>query len=146
MPDYRRFFRDAGPVILQMERQAPWSRLDARQFRTLALTGAALALGLGLVTWGRVKVYSNSYEIVTLRQERDRLADEHLRLQRRIEEMQTRDYAETVARGQLGMVDINPNQVIVLKHRSAAGDLAESVKAFFGAGEQPERPAHPSKR
>jgi cell division protein FtsB len=134
MASERGFFRDAGPVILRLERQASWSRLNASQFRGLALAVAALGLGLAAITWGRVHVLTNGYEIMDLRGQRDELLAEHLRLQREIGDMQSLDYVEVAARQRLGMVDINPNQVITLHSESAAGRLAESVEALFGGG------------
>lgn len=131
MPTDKGFFRDAGPVILRLERQAAWSRLDASQFRRLALAVAVLASGLAVVTWGRVHVLTNGYEIMDLQAQRDRLLADHQRLQRRIDDMQSLAYAETAARGRLGMVDINPNQVITLHRKTKAEHLAESVEAIF---------------
>ena len=138
-----RFFRDAGPVLLRLEQRSAW-RLDAQQFRGLALALGALALCLLLVTWGRVRVLANGYQIMELKQERDQLAAEHRRLQGRLEEMQSLAYAETQARTRLGMVGINPNQVINLRRRSAAGALMDDVAALFGGG--PKAGAAPGKR
>jgi cell division protein FtsB len=140
MAPERGFFRDAGPVILRLERQAAWSRLDAAQFRRLAFLLSALALGLAAITWGRVHVLSNGYEIMELRGRRDELLAEHLRLQRRIGDLQSLDYAETAARQRLGMVDINPNQVITLHSESEAGRLADSVEALFSFHRSAGRP------
>ena len=134
MAPERGFFRDAGPVILRMERQAPWSRLDAPQFRRLALGLGLFAAALGLITWGRVHVLTNGYEIMDLQAQRDRLLDEHQRLQRRIDDMQSLAYAEATARQRLGMVDINPNQVVTLHRKSATQHLAEAVEALFSRG------------
>jgi cell division protein FtsB len=140
MATERGFFRDAGPVILRLERQASWSRLNATQFRGLALAVAALALGLAAITWGRVHVLTNGYEIMDLRGQRDELLAEHMRLQREIGDMQNLDYVETTARRRLGMVDINPNQVITLHSESEVRHLAESVEALFGGGRPASRP------
>jgi cell division protein FtsB len=136
----RGFFRDAGPVILRLERQAPWSRINATQFRGLAVAVAALALGLAAITWGRVHVLTNGYEIMDLRGQRDELLAEHMRLQREIGDMQSLDYVEKAARGRLGMVDINPNQVITLHSESEVRHLAESVEALFGGGPSAAHP------
>jgi cell division protein FtsB len=138
-----RFFRDAGPVLLRMEQRSPW-QVDAQQFRGLALALGAVAVCLLLVTWGRTCVLTNGYEIMGLRQDRDQLAAEHRRLQGRLEEMQSLAYAETEARQRLGMVGINPNQVINLKRRSAAGALMDDVAALFGRDPKPG--AAPGKR
>jgi cell division protein FtsB len=131
MANDKGFFRDAGPVILRLEKQAAWSRLDPGQFRRLALLVSALAVGLLIVTWGRVHVLTNGYEIMELQAQRDRLQAEHLRLERRIDDLQSLSHAENVARAQLGMVDINPNQVITLHQKSAARHLADRVEALF---------------
>ncbi|HTB23227.1 MAG TPA: hypothetical protein VK914_11040 [bacterium] len=132
MATERGFFRDAGPVILRLERQASWTRINAAQFRGLALVVALLAFGLAAITWGRVHVLTNGYEIMALRGQRDELLAEHVRLQRRIVDMQSLDYVETAARQRLGMVDINPNQVITLHSESAAQRVEDSVEALFG--------------
>lgn len=139
----RGFFRDAGPVILRLERQASWSRLNAGQFRGLALAVAVLALGLAAITWGRVHVLTNGYEIMDLRGQRDELLAEHMRLQRQIGDMQSLDYVEQAARQRLGMVDINPNQVITLHSESEVGHLADSLEALFGRGASEARPGPP---
>ncbi|HXB98681.1 MAG TPA: hypothetical protein VNZ54_11555 [bacterium] len=131
-----RLFRDAGPVILQMDRRAAW-RLDAGQFRALVLALVALAMGLLLLTWGRVRVLANGYQIMELRQERDSLESQHRALQSRLEQMQSLAWAEQAAREQLHMVDINPNQVITLRTRGLGSSLVDSVESLFHRG-QPE--------
>jgi cell division protein FtsB len=131
-------FRDAGPVILRWEANARWSRLDARQFRGLAAIVSGVALGLLLLTWSRVRVLANGYQIAELRTERDQLLNEHRHLERRLQEVQSLDYAEVVARRQLGMVDVNPNQVVTLKKQGQAGRLWAGVTALFGAKEKPD--------
>jgi uncharacterized protein HemX len=131
-----RLFRDAGPVILQMDRRAAW-RLDAGQFRALVLLFLALALGLLLLTWGRVRVLANGYQIMELRQERDSLESQHRALENRMAQMQSLAWAEQAAREQLHMVDINPNQVITLRPRGLGSGLVDSVAALFHH-DQPE--------
>ena len=135
-----RFFRDAGPVLLRLEQRSAW-RLDAGQFRRLALALGALALALALVTWGRTSVDALGYQIMGLREERDQLAAEHRRLQGRLAELQSLAYAESAARTRLGMVEINPNQVINLKRRSAAGALMDDMAALFSRPGKPEAAA-----
>src|SRR5665213_2604475 len=132
MATERGFFRDAGPVILRLEGQAPWSRLSATQFRGAAAVLMALAVVIAAITWGRVHVLTNGYEIMELRGERDELLADHLRLQRRIGDLESLNYAEEAARQRLGMVDINPNRVITLHSESTARHFAESVEALFG--------------
>jgi cell division protein FtsL len=133
-------FRDAGPVILRWEANARWSRLDAGQFRRLAALVGVLALGLLLLTWSRVRVLANGYQIAELRTERDQLLNEHRHLERRLQEIQSLDYAEAVARRQLGMVDVNPNQVVTLKKQGQAGRLWEGVTALFGGKGKADQP------
>jgi hypothetical protein len=133
-----RLFRDAGPVILQMDRRAAW-RLDAGQFRGLVLALAAVALGLLLLTWGRVRVLANGYQIMELRQERDSLASQHSQLESRLAQMQSLAWAEQAAREQLHMVDINPNQVITLRPKGLGSSLVDSVASLFHRGD-PEEP------
>jgi cell division protein FtsL len=133
-------FRDAGPVILRWEANARWSRLDAGQFRRLAALVSVLALGLLLLTWSRVRVLANGYQIAELRTERDQLLNEHRHLERRLQEIQSLDYAEAVARRQLGMVDVNPNQVVTLKKQGKAGRLWEGVAALFSGKGKADRP------
>lgn len=131
------FFRDAGPMILRMEqRSARWARLDSAGFRRLAGAALAVLLVLALLTWGRVRVLANAYQIAELKQERDGLAAQHRRLEARLEEMQSLRYAEQAARQRLGMVDINPNQVITLRKKSAAESLMDDVAALFGSGDK----------
>jgi hypothetical protein len=124
-------FRDAGPVILRWEASARWSRLEPGQFRRLATLVAVLSAGLLLLTWSRVRVLANGYQIAELRAQRDELLNEHRHLERRLQEMQSLDYAETVARQQLGMVDVNPNQVVTLKRQGRASRLWDNVSALF---------------
>ena len=107
-------FRDAGPVILRWEANARWSRLEPGQFRKLAALLLSLFVLAALLLVSRMEVIKNGYQIVELRQERDRLLNEQKHLERRLQEVQSLDYAEDVARHQLGMVDVNPNQVIYL--------------------------------
>jgi hypothetical protein len=118
-------------VILRWEASARWSRLEAGQFRRLATLVAVLSAGLLLLTWSRVRVLANGYQIAELRAQRDELLNEHRHLERRLQEMQSLDYAETVARQQLGMVDVNPNQVVTLKRQGRAGRLWDNVSALF---------------
>ena len=130
-------FRDAGPVILRWEANARWSRLDPGQFRRLVVLGGLLAAALLVLTWSRVRVLANGYQIAELREERDQLLNEHRHLERRLQEMQSLDYAEAVARHQLGMVDVNPNRVVTLKKQGAAGRLWDGVTSMFGGKEKP---------
>lgn len=133
MQRVRLFFRnaDAGPVILRLEKQAAWGRLDAVQFRKVFVLVSVLAVALLMLTWSRVRVLANAYQIMELKSERDTLLAEHRRLQRKLEGMQSLNYAEQVARQRLGMVDINPNQVIALRKKSAAESLMDDVAALF---------------
>ena len=124
-------FRDAGPVILRWEANARWSRMDAGQFRRVAALVSVLAVALLTLTWSRVRVLANGYQIAELRAERDELLNEHRHLERRLQEMQSLDYAESVARHQLGMVDVNPNQVVTLRKQGRAGKLWDDVSAIF---------------
>ena len=124
-------FRDAGPVILRWEANARWSRMDAGQFRKVAALVSVLAVALLMLTWSRVRVLANGYQIAELRAERDELLNEHRHLERRLQEMQSLDYAEAVARHQLGMVDVNPNQVVTLRKQGRAGKLWDDVSALF---------------
>ena len=130
-------FRDAGPVILRWEANARWSRLDPGQFRRIVVLGGLLALALLLLTWSRVRVLANGYQIAELREARDQLLNEHRHLERRLQEMQSLDYAEAVARHQLGMVDVNPNRVVTLKKQGTAGRLWDGVTAMFAGKEKP---------
>lgn len=133
MQRVRLFFRnaDAGPVILRLEKQAAWGRLDAVQFRRVFAIVSVVAVALLFLTWSRVRVLANGYQIMELKTERDALMAEHRRLERRLEEMQSLSYAEQMARTRLGMVDINPNQVITLRKRSAAESLMDGVASLF---------------
>lgn len=143
MPMDKGFFRDAGPVILRLEqRSARWGRLDAGQFRRLAAAVGLLALALTLLTWGRVRVLANGYQIAELKQERDSLLATHRRLERRLEELQSLHHVEQAARQRLGMVDINPNQVITLRKQTAAEGLMDGIAAIFGRKDGPKKAGH----
>jgi cell division protein FtsB len=141
MQRVRQFFRnsDAGPFILRLEKQATWGRLDAPQFRRVFALVSVVAVCLLLLTWSRVRVLANGYQIMELKAERDAMLAEHRRLERRLEEMQSLNYAEQVARQRLGMVDINPNQVITLRKKSAAESLMDDVASFFGGKPEAEK-------
>ncbi len=128
----REFFRNPAPVILGFERRASWSRLSSSQFRTAGALLLALMAALAFLTWGRVHVLANGYEIAQLRQRRDALLARNQFLQRRLADLRSLDYVEATARGRLGMVDINPNQVIVLRPRTRVDRLVDSFKALFG--------------
>jgi cell division protein FtsL len=133
MQSNKGFFRDAGPVILRLEqRSARWARLDAGQFRKWALLVGVLALALTLLTWGRVRVLANGYQIAELKRERDSLMAEHRRLQGRLEQMHSLQHVEETARQRLGMVDINPNQVITLRKQTRMEGMLDGVRGFFG--------------
>ncbi len=131
-------FRDAGPVILRWEANARWSRMDPGQFRRIATLVGVIATVLLLLTWSRVRVLANGYQIAELRAQRDQVLNEHRHLERRLQEMQSLDYAEAVARHQLGMVDVNPNQVVTLQKQGAAGRLWKGVTALFTAKPAPQ--------
>lgn len=135
-------FRDAGPVILRWEANARWSRMDAGQFRRVAALVGVIAFALLLLTWSRVRVLANSYQIAELRAQRDVLLNEHRHLERRLQEMQSLEYAEAVARHQLGMVDVNPNQVVTLRKQGRVGRLWDDVSSLFGGG----KPAAPKSK
>jgi cell division protein FtsB len=126
-------FRDAGPVILRWEANARWSRLEPGQFRRLAALVGVLSVALLFLTWSRVRVLANGYQISELRAQRDELLNEHRHLERRLQEVQSLDYAEDVARHQLGMVDVNPNQVITLRKQGSASRLWDGVAALFSS-------------
>lgn len=131
MTNEKGFFRDAGPVILRLEqRSASWSRLEPAQFRRLLALLLALGLGLALLTWSRVRVLADGYQLAELRQERDALLAQQRRLQRRLDSMRSLQYAEQAARNRLGMVDINPNQVITLRRQ----DPPSRLEAWLGRG------------
>lgn len=138
------FFRDAGPLILRFEqRSARWSRLDPAQFRRLALAAFGLAVLMALLVWGRTRVLTNGYQIAELKQQRDSLMAAHRGLERRLEEMQSLHYAEQTARQRLGMVDINPNQVVTLRKRSRAQSLMDGVAALFSREDDGPQKAKP---
>lgn len=120
-------------MILRLEHSSPFRRLDADQFRKAVGAVSLGALILLFVTWGRVRVLANSYQIMELKAERDGLLAERRRMERNLEDVQSLSYAETVARQRLGMVDINPNQVIALRRKSGTEELIEDVTALFSS-------------
>jgi cell division protein FtsB len=131
LPRDKSIFRDAGPVILRLEGRGVFRRLDALQFRRAAVSVFVVMAVLGMVTWGRVRVLANAYQIMELKADRDALLAEQRRLERRLNDMQSLNYVEAIARQRLGMVDINPNQVIALRKRGATESLVDSVAGFF---------------
>ena len=125
-------YRDYSSWILAMEPRLAWSRLTRVQFRKLALwllTGFVLAAAL-LVS--RMAVIKNGYQIVELRQERDRLLAAKKQGERRLRELESLDQAERVARRDLGMVDMNPNQVIHLPADPSASGPKGAWGSLFG--------------
>ena len=61
-----------------------------------------------------------------------RLLSEQKRNERQLRELQSLSTAEQVARQQMGMVDINPNQVIYLPESPKPGFPGKAWKALFG--------------
>jgi cell division protein FtsB len=108
-------YRDYSQWILAMEPKLAWVHLSREQFRRLAGLLALLFVVVGLLLVSRMAVIKNGYEIVELRQERDRLLALTRQEQRHVSELKSLEYAETVARRDLGMVDVSPNQVIYLQ-------------------------------
>ena len=129
-----KFYRDLTPTLLRLEARSGIGRLQAAQFRQLAAVLAALLIFGMALTWSRVRVLANSYQIMELKAERDRLGEQALRCRGRLAHMRSLAYAEEVARGRLGMVDISPNQVVVLGREGAVGRLWKGVSGWFGGG------------
>lgn len=126
-----KFYRDYSATILGLESRFTFARLQAPQFRNLAAVLAAILFFGLILTWSRVRVLANNYQILELKLERDRLKADQLAAERRLAHMRSLAYAEEVARQQLGMVDINPNQVVVLKKRSAVRALWQGMTGWM---------------
>jgi hypothetical protein len=125
-------YRDYSSWILAMEPRLSWARLTRAQFRRLAAGVFFLFLFSAALLVARMAVIKNGYQIVGLRQERDRLLAEQKQNERRLRELQSLSHAEGVARQEMGMVDINPNQVIYLDDPSKSGFSHRAWKAVFG--------------
>ena len=125
-------YRDYSKWIFAMEPRLAWVHLTRAQFRTLAAVVLGLFAYFAFILVSRMAVIKNGYQIVELRQERDRLMSEKKQNERLLRELQSLATAEQVARRQYGMVDINPNQVIYLADPSKAGFTRKAWKAVFG--------------
>jgi hypothetical protein len=125
-------YRDYSQWILAMEPRLSWARLTRAQFRQLAAAVLGLFLFSAFLLVSRMSVIKNGYAIVELRQQRDRLMSEKKQGERRLRELMSLAHAEAVARGEMGMVDINPNQVIYLADPSGRGLTRRAWKAMFG--------------
>ncbi len=123
-------YRDYSQWILAMEPRLGWLHLTRTQFRRLAGALGVLFLAAGLLLMSRMAVIKNGYQIVAARQERDRLLALKKQNLRRLKELESLAHSEKVARRDLGMVDVSPNQVITLDDPAAS--TAERIKAFFG--------------
>jgi len=125
-------YRDYSKWMFAMEPRLAWVRLTRSQFRVLAGVVMGLFVFFALLLVSRMAVIKNGYTIVELRQERDRLISEQKQEERALRELQSLATAEAVARQQMGMVDINPNQVIHLSADAKAGPVSRAWKAVFG--------------
>ena len=124
-------YRDYSQWILAMEPRMGFSRISRSQFRKLAgLVLGLFVFGAGLLV-SRMAVIKVGYQIVELRQERDRLMAERKQNERRLRELESLAHAELYARKEMGMVDINPNQVITLEDPASSG-VGRAWRAVFG--------------
>ncbi len=131
-------YRDYARVILSLEPRFSWTRLDRAQFRSWAQLLGVLAVLAGALTWSRLRVLENGYQIIELRQQRDRIRDRVTLSERRLVEAHSLEAVERVARQRLGMVDMNPNRVVVLRGDGKLGTASKvwrGVKGLFGGGQ-----------
>lgn len=125
-------YRDYSKWMFAMEPRLAWVHLTRGQFRSLAAVVLGLFVFSAFLLVSRMAVMKNGYVIVELRVERDRLMGQKKLNERRLRELQSLATAESVARNQFGMVDIDPNQVIFLEDPSRAGFAHKAWKAVFG--------------
>jgi hypothetical protein len=113
-------YRDYASWLTAAEPKFAFSRLDRAGFRRLL--GGALALFLlsSLLLWQRMQVVKLGYEVSALSKNVEELRATHLRLSRRLQDIQSLPYAERVAREELGMGNIDPQKVVYLPDPSAA--------------------------
>lgn len=123
-------YRDYSQWILAMEPKLGYLHLTRAQFRKLASALGILFVAAALLLVSRIAVIKNGYQIVSLRAERDRNMALKKQNQKRLMELESLATAERVARRDLRMVDISPNQVITLDDPAAS--TASRIKAFFG--------------
>jgi cell division protein FtsB len=125
-------YRDYSQWVQALEPRLAWTRLTRGQFRNLAALLLLLFAGAALVLLGRMAVIKNGYQIVELRQERDALLAQRKQNERRLRELESLDHAELVARRDLKMVDVNPNQVIHLGNNPSPSVPTRAWRALFG--------------
>jgi hypothetical protein len=125
-------YRDYSKWIFAMEPRMAWVHLTRSQFRLFASAVMGLLIFSGLLLVSRMAVIKNGYTVLELRQERDRLLSEQKRSERQLRELQSLATAEQMARAQMGMVDINPNQVVYLADQAKPGIAGKAWKALFG--------------
>jgi hypothetical protein len=125
-------YRDYSSWILAMEPRLAWVKLTRTQFRAFAAGVLGLFVFTALLLVGRMAVIKDGYEIVQLRQQRDSLVAQQKQDERRLRELQSLEHTETVARQEMGMVDVNPNQVIYLKDPSKFDMTVRAWHAIFG--------------
>ncbi|MES2202541.1 MAG: hypothetical protein V4498_09835 [candidate division FCPU426 bacterium] len=124
------FYRDPMKWFLVMESKG--QRLTREQFRKRATMVGVLFVFAALLLVSRTAVLKNGYEIVELRQERDRLLAIKNKDERRLVEMQSYGWADKVARTQLGMVDVDPGQVVNLEDGASGPLVKRTWSALFG--------------
>jgi hypothetical protein len=125
-------YRDYSQWILAMEPKLGWSRLTRPQFRFMASRVLGLFVLLAFVLVVRMQVIKNGYGTVELRLERDRLLSLKKQNEKKLMELQSLATVEELARKDMGMVEINPNQVIYLDDPSKAQLGRKAWKAIFG--------------
>lgn len=127
----RLLYRDHSQWLMAMEPRLSWLKLTRAQFRKMAAAVGLLFGFFAFILLTRMAVIKNGYAIVELRQDRDRCLAERRKEERRLRELQSLAHAEQVARRDLGMVDVSPNQVVYLSD-PAAPLPARAWRAVFG--------------
>jgi hypothetical protein len=125
-------YRNYSAWMLAMEPKLAWVNLSRAQFRFFVSGICAVSFLTALILVGRVEVIKDGYEIVALRQQRDKLMSEKLQNERVLRDLQSLDHVEAVARQDMHMVDVNPNEVIYLKDSTKPNALERFWHSLFG--------------
>ena|SRR6185369_13782961 len=125
-------YRDYSQWVQALEPKLAWTHLTRSQFRSLATLLMLLFGAAAVILLGRMAVIKNGYQIVELRQQRDTLLAARKQNERKLRELESLDHAELVARRDLKMVDVNPNQVIHLGNNPSPSVPTRAWRALFG--------------
>ena len=125
-------YRDYSQWILAMEPKLAWVHLSRTQFRQLVGVVLFFFVFFAVLLVSRMAVIKCGYQIVELRLERDRLLAAKKQNEHKLRDLMSLEHAEAVARQEMGMVDINPNQVIYISDPAKPGMTKRAWNAVFG--------------